>query len=184
MVKPMNKVLAKSIAHMARKDQRMRREAHTTGYWRLEIDRQHTKRMKTIVRRYGWPTIQLVGKRASRDAWLLVQHTDHDMVFQERCLRLMERAFQDNPKSVDQANIAYLTDRVLVHRGKRQLFGTQFAFGKDGKLRPRPVENPKNLEKRRTAYGLRPMAEYLRAAKRHRLFARRSGSIAAPLHKR
>ena len=70
----------------------------------------------------------------ARKAWLLVQHADADVKFQRRCLDLMARL----PKGeVSISNLAYLTDRVLLAEGKKQLYGTQFT-SVDGKWQPGP----------------------------------------------
>src|SRR5471030_519869 len=41
-----------------------------------EVDHRDTERMKWIVAKFGWPTPVMVGKEASNNAWLLVQHAD------------------------------------------------------------------------------------------------------------
>jgi hypothetical protein len=50
---------------------------------------------------------------------------------------------------------------LRLHQGKKQLYGSGFEF-KDGKLVMNPVEDPKNLEKRRAKIGLPPLAEYMK----------------------
>jgi hypothetical protein len=52
-----------------------------------------------------------------------------------------------------------LTDRVLVHHGKPQRYGTQ--FGNDGGgLKPGKMEDPAHVDQRRATMGLGPFAEY------------------------
>jgi hypothetical protein len=66
------------------------------------------------------------------------------------------------PKAeVSQTDLAYLTDRVLLVEGKKQIYGTQFNFS-DGKWEPRPLEDPTSVDKRRAEVGLQPLAEYRR----------------------
>jgi hypothetical protein len=118
----------------------------------------NTKWLKGVVERHGWPTNRLVGADGARAAWLLVQHADADPEFQRRCLELMAKL----PKNeVSQSNLAYLTDRVLLAEGKKQLFGTQFT-AVDGKWKPRPLEDEANVDKRRAEAGLPPLAEYIK----------------------
>jgi hypothetical protein len=64
-------------------------------------------------------------------------------------------------KEASASHMAYLTDRVLVADGKPQRYGTQF-HSVDGKLQPRPTEDPANLDARRKSVGLPPMAEYVK----------------------
>ena len=63
---------------------------------------------------------------------------------------------------VSKMDFAYLTDRVLVSEGKKQIYGTQAQRGPDGRLRPAPVEDPKNLGRRRKSVGLMSERKYLR----------------------
>lgn len=123
-----------------------------------ETDYANTNRMKQIIDEIGWPVPEMVGADASRAAWLLVQHADHDVKFQRTCLALMEEE-----KVRDQLHlpdIAYLTDRVLVNSGKPQLYGTQF-HEVDGKLQPRPIKNPEQVDLRRTSMQLTTLREYI-----------------------
>jgi hypothetical protein len=62
-------------------------------------------------------------------------------------------------EEVSQQNIAYLTDRVLLAEGKKQLYGTQFTREK-GELQPRPIEDAAHVDQRRAEAGLPPLAEY------------------------
>lgn len=62
----------------------MRKKAIKTGIWDKKIDKKNTLKIKKIIERYDWPTINLVGKKASKNAWLLVQHADHDVKFQKK----------------------------------------------------------------------------------------------------
>jgi hypothetical protein len=122
------------------------------------VDTENTERLRQIVRRHGWPTYTLVGKDGAMAAWILVQHADLSPKFQRKCLDLMARVPRDE---VSQKDVAYLTDRVLLAEGKKQRYGTQFTLV-NGKCRPRPLEDEANVDKRRAAVGLPPLAEYLK----------------------
>lgn len=149
-----NKALAKNILQMARLDQRARKTGEGIG----RIDKVNTARMKEIIRKFGWPTISLVGKRASRMAWLLAQHADSDVNFQKQCLRLIKKAAKMEEASW--GDVAFLTDRMLVSCGKPQKYGTQFRRGKNGKWIPFPIANPKKLDERRDEMGLGSHEKY------------------------
>lgn len=156
----MNKNLTKIINRMAVIDQKIRRKAMKTGIWDKKIDKKNTLEMREIIKKYGWPIINLVGKKASKNAWLLVQHADHDVKFQKKCLKLMEDIYKRNSNFINKTNIAYLRDRILVNEGKKQLFGTQFYTNKKGIFGVRPIKDIKNLDKKRKKYGLPPFSEY------------------------
>ena len=52
-----------------------------------------------------------------------------------------------------------LTDRVLLHQGKPQLYGTQFGDNGSG-LKPGKMQDPARVDQRRASVGLGPLAEY------------------------
>lgn len=164
----MNKNLAKILNEIAVIDQKMRKNAMKTGIWDKAIDRKNTSKIKEIINKFGWPTIILVGKKASRNAWLLVQHADHDVKFQKKCLRLMENIYKINPNLINKTNIAYLKDRVLVSEGNKQLFGTQFYTNEKGIFGPRAIKDIKNLDKRRKEYNLPPFSKYKKLIKSYK----------------
>lgn len=123
-----------------------------------ELDKKNTLRLKEIVAQIGWPTIPLVGEKGSQHAWLLVQHSDHDLKFQEHCLDIMKRVPKEE---VSQISIAYLEDRVLLASGKKQVWGTQFRKDDMGVFRPRPLENPESVNERRRSLGMETVEENL-----------------------
>jgi hypothetical protein len=121
------------------------------------VDVENTGRLRQIVKTYGWPTYDLVGKQGADWAWLLVQHSDHAPAFQRECLDLMTPLLAK--RQVTKQNYAYLTDRVLLAEGKKQLYATQFVL-ENGVWNPKPLEDPDNVEKRRAEMGLGTLAEY------------------------
>jgi hypothetical protein len=59
---------------------------------------------------------------------------------------------------------ANFIDRLRLHRGKKQLYGSGFEF-KDGKMVLSPTEDMRNLDKRRTRIGLPPLTEHVKMMK-------------------
>lgn len=159
-----NEALRKELLQMVEEDQAARKSMLKTpapdaaARRKLaDIDRKNTARMKEIVDKHGWPGKSVVDDDGAHAAWLLVQHADRDHEFQKRCLKLLERAVK--AREATAADLAYLTDRVLVAEKKKQVYGTQFRTV-DGKLEPHPIEDEKNLDQRRKEAGLSSMAEY------------------------
>lgn len=151
----MNSPLSKRLLAMQHADQMMRRGAIAGMVgWDRQLDRSHTAELKRIIHRHGWPTVSLVGARASNAAWLVAQHADHEPEFQKEVLLLMDEIHQILPDEVSGPNIAYLTDRILVRQGKRQWFGTQHYFDPKGKLVAFPIDEPRKVNYRRRGYGI------------------------------
>lgn len=142
---------------MAKADQDMRTSAiHDKATWDHDLDKKHTKALKRIIARYGWPTISMVGAEASNDAWLIAQHADHDIAFQKECLALLKDV---STGDIVPNNIAYLEDRVLVAEHKPQLYGTQFQ-GMGSDLKPQLIEDEAHVDERRKQVGLGTLEEY------------------------
>ena len=123
----------------------------------VDVDAQNTARMHEIIDEYGWPTLSMVGDDGASAAWLLVQHADRDNEFQRRCLELMKPLVDSG--EVSAVDVAYLTDRVRMHEGKPQVYGTQFRRS-NGHWEPYPIEDPDRVDERRVALGVPTLAEY------------------------
>lgn len=130
--------------------------AHLANAFQKE-DRQNTEFLKKRVAEKGWPTISSVGQQASSKAWLLVQHADHDPVFQLKALRLMEPLAAKG--EVSKRNYAYLYDRVMLKLAGKQRFGTQFSGCEGDEYKLRPLEDEKRLTEFRLQYELEPVSE-------------------------
>lgn len=126
--------------------------------WLTENDRARTERLKEIIDEYGWPTPEMVGKDGATAAWLIAQHSDLDVAFQERALALMKDAATRG--DADPTEVAYLVDRVAINKGQRQTYGTQAGCA-DGGAAPKPLVDPENVDVRRAAVGLEPLDDYL-----------------------
>lgn len=120
------------------------------------LHKKNNARIKEIIEEFGWPTISLVGKDASKAAWLIVQHAILDEEFMSRCLELLQNAVKDN--NAEPWCFAYLKDRTLTTEGKAQIYGTQFDVI-DGQVVPFPIENPKIVNKLRKNLGLDSIEE-------------------------
>lgn len=138
-----------------------------------EIKQRNTTRLKAIINRYGWPGRALVGDRATHAAFIVVQHSDHDREFQKTCLPLLQAAGRRDELELWQ--IAFLTDRILVAEGKKQLYGAQFdpcEHSPDDPDSPCAIEDPERLDLRRKDIGLPPMSDYLKLMKEARAKSR------------
>jgi|TARA_Y100000031_G_scaffold155565_1_gene206727 hypothetical protein len=107
------------------------------------VDLVNNDLIKHIIKEHGYPIQKMVGKKGMEAFWLLVQHQDKDVELQKQCLEQCD--FE--PK-----NKAFLTDRVLINQGKKQIYGTQFT----GEIRDK-----KNVDKRRAKMGLESLESYL-----------------------
>jgi hypothetical protein len=111
--------------------------------------------MAIILDRFGLPTRSMVGAAGADAAMLIVQHS---WPLQERVLALAKGMPLGE---ISLQYMALLEDRVLVHHGSPQRFGTQFTFGSDGLARFDPVSDTTGLDARRGAAGMPPLSQYV-----------------------
>jgi hypothetical protein len=125
-----------------------------------EIDNRNMARLEEIIKHKGWPGKSLVGGEASKAAFLILQHSD--LAHQERYLPLLKEAAKKG--EARPADVAMLEDRVLVRKGKKQIYGTQVHSGPDtgGKMVLDPIQDEAQVDERRASVGLMPLKEYLK----------------------
>lgn len=124
-----------------------------------ELLQTHTNRLKKIMGEHGFPGFNLVGAEGSHDFWLLVQHSDHDLKFQQAVLAKMKE--EVDRKNANAENYAYLFDRVAKNSGQLQRYGTQVTYSEREQAIPLPLEESKLVNRRRASTGLGPIEEYL-----------------------
>ncbi|HEX6746213.1 MAG TPA: DUF6624 domain-containing protein [Longimicrobium sp.] len=163
-----NPALRDELLRMMEEDQRVR-SALTTGgtppspgspavRGMLHADSIHTGRLREIVERHGWPGSTMVGEDGAEAAWTILQHSDQET--QERYLPLVRQAVERHELGADM--LAMLEDRVRMRRGEKQLYGTQLRRDPaTGRAQLWPVEDEANVDRRRAAVGLPPLAMYL-----------------------
>ena len=119
------------------------------------IDEPNTRRLEEIFDEFGFPDTAKVGKDGLQAFMVVLQHAPTDDL-RVRVLKPITKAFKN--KEMPPMAYANFVDRLRLHQGKKQLYGTGFEF-KDGKMVLSPTEDLKHLEKRRAKIGLPPMSE-------------------------
>lgn len=121
------------------------------------VDEANCAWFKTVIDQRGWPLSSEVGEEASRAAWLFVQHCG-DLAFMERCAGLLRDAVaHGEARSVD---LAYLEDRINMHHGRPQRYGTQWHREGDGPLELWPLEDPGRVDQWRAELGIGSIENY------------------------
>jgi hypothetical protein len=80
-----------------------------------------------------------------------------DLDFRKHCLELVREAA--NNGDMPRRDIAYLTDVLRLAEGLPQLYGTKFDRAGD-RLEPYPIDDPEEVDARRAALGMEPLARY------------------------
>lgn len=111
-----------------------------------------------ILEERGWVGKDKVGAQANLTLFLVIQHSD--LKIQEKYLPLMRKAVREG--NANGSSLALLEDRVALGQGKRQMYGSQiFRNAETNEFYVAPLEDPDNVDKRRTELGLAPIAEYV-----------------------
>lgn len=109
----------------------------------------------------AWPGWSLVDCDGEEAAWLIAQWAIDDVELQRRCLEVLEVAVACN--DADPVHLAFLADRIRMHDGRDQLYGSQFVLDADGELEAWPVDDEAAVDARRARLGLPPFAVHAAA---------------------
>ncbi len=124
-----------------------------------EADSFNLIQAKKIIKQYGWPKISEIGKDGQNNLWLIVQHADQDVLFQNKALSEMEKLI--GTKELNMENYAFLYDRVQCNLNYKQLYGTQVIWSGNGKASDfRPMIREDLANERREKLGLEPLEIY------------------------
>lgn len=114
-----------------------------------------------IINQYGYPTYEIAGVEAIHNFWLVLQHQDRHVLFQDSVLKLMKRELDKN--QVSGADYAYLTDRVKINMKEPQIYGTQMELNKDKtSYKSLPLVEPEKVNERRKSVGLGTEEDYIK----------------------
>jgi hypothetical protein len=127
----------------------------------VAIDEKSSGYLRELLSRFEWIDVHRFTRPVSQHAWILVQHSDDHVDLQKLALSRMEPYLETG--GVLKRNYAYLWDRVAVNSGELQRYGTQpdWASCKDGKLALMPMEDPENVDERRSMMQLGPVQKDL-----------------------
>jgi hypothetical protein len=122
-----------------------------------KLHNRNAEILNGIIDEIGYPTIEKVGKEANDATWLIIQHSIGKPDFMKKCAKLLEKAVSE--KKANEVNLAYLSDRIAVFQNRKQLYGTQFDWDKNGKLSPQLYDDLSKVNKRRKSIGLNSLDE-------------------------
>lgn len=170
----MNRVLAEQIMEMAEADQvarhqllKLENDPHSTAEDREKavaqintVDTSNLKKAKQLFQEYGYPGKSLVGATASHRFWIIVQHCDEEVSFQQQVVKELKKTVAQG--NADAKDYAYLLDQVKVNQGEPQVFGTQIELNAKGtSFQAQEMIAPTKVNQRRKEVGLEPLEAYL-----------------------
>lgn len=123
-----------------------------------ELDTQNQSIVANILENHGWPKQEnFRSSDVAHTLFMVVQHASIE--FQERFFPMMQQATERG--DIPTAAFAQLHDSILVGKGEKQRYGTQIKVNPDtGTPFFYPIADPRNVDSRRAAVGLEPLAQY------------------------
>jgi hypothetical protein len=159
-----NELLRQELVAMSEEDLRVRGELEAAGELggpyvpRMEaVHVRNAARLRELIAQYGWPAEDIAGEDGAKAAWFIVQHSVGEPALQRQALALLRECAAAG--RVPAWNAAYLEDRIAMHEGRPQRFGTQWEdLPEDGRIRPWKVADPERVNELRASVGLGPLA--------------------------
>lgn len=114
--------------------------------------------VEAIIEKYGWLGYNQIGSQANTALFMVIQHSN--LKTWQKYLPIMQAAVKDGKAKATQ--LALLQDRLDLHEGRKQNYGSQLVWSIDkNKYLVLPLNDPDNVDKRRAEVGLSSLAEYL-----------------------
>jgi hypothetical protein len=150
--------IIKALTLVRDRDQKTRTGRDSAHYMAL-IDSSNQAMVTALIDKYGWPGKAFVGAMGNNTVFLVIQHAD--LATQEKYLPLMMQSVADSQSRL--CDLALLQDRVLMRRGKKQIYGSQVVPDKNtGAMMIYPIEDEAHVNERRAKAGLEPIEQYAR----------------------
>ncbi|RXK55359.1 hypothetical protein ESB00_05530 [Oleiharenicola lentus] len=123
-----------------------------------EADAANLPKLEAILAQHGWLGPDDVGPDASGAFFLVIQHSN--LPTQKKYLPAMREAVKAG--KARGSSLALLEDRIELHEGRPQIYGSQLRSDGGGALYVQAMIDPDHVDERRAAVGLPPMADYLK----------------------
>lgn len=121
-----------------------------------KIDSVNSAQIERILQKYGWLEMSKIGEKASAGIFYVMQHSSS--AFMEKYLDEVKRLAREN--EINKRHAALYEDRILMYRGKKQIYGTQIRTDlKEGHSVIWPIEDVLNVNTRRKEVGFKSTIE-------------------------
>lgn len=126
----------------------------------FELDSLNLISIDRIIKKHGYPGKSLVGEPENSVAWLVIQHSDEI----KKYIKMIRK--EGKKGEIDKTLVAMMEDRHLLHKERRQIYGTQgqqSIIEENGKKYEIkyvwPIRNPKKVDKMRKEIGFKDSVE-------------------------
>jgi hypothetical protein len=121
------------------------------------IDMQNKVKIASMLENYGWIEQSKIGKKAAEAIFYVVQHTD--LAFAEKYFPQFKQLAEEG--EADPTRCAQMEDRLLMWKGKKQIYGTQAnnILRSDKSYAIWPIEDPLRVNELRRKIGFTTTVE-------------------------
>lgn len=149
------------IEYLFNIDQQLRKNTVWKVETILEFNKITTHLLSEAVSIYGIPTTDNVSQQTADNFVLLLTHCTNTQFIR---YVIESKEFKNSAYRHD--NVAIALDNLLIKEGKKQIFGSALKIveNEDGTVTsvPMPIEDEKNVDKRRRDFGLIPLEEHVK----------------------
>lgn len=124
----------------------------------IENDMSYIRVDESLFAKCGWPAFEKLGEQSIYQAFIVVQHSN---------LQLMQKYLTYFTSAVEKvllqkSVLPLMIDRIEVLKGNPQIYGTQFKkSSSDGSIILDPIKNTEKIDSIRRSEGLNTLQEYL-----------------------
>jgi len=135
------------------------KETDSLGKIMILKDSLNLIKIVKILDEKGWVGKDTVGQQANQTFFLVIQHSD--LKVQQKYLPMMREAVKKG--NANSGSLALLEDRIALREGRKQIYGSQIGTNPVTKTQyVLPLDDPDNVDKRRTEVGLGTLADYVK----------------------
>lgn len=142
-------------------EERFGRDSEEYKWFRHELmprnDNLVLEKVINFIDENGWVGINEVGEDANQTLWLIIQHAPLEI--QEKYLPILKKSVDEGESKA--SYFAFLTDRILMRKGEKQIYGTQSLWNPEKQKNViYPIEDYKTVNTRRANVGLGTIEDY------------------------
>lgn len=115
-------------------------------------------KVEKIINNYGWLGIDKIGSKANKTIFLIIQHSNIDIV--KKYIPLLRKSVLK--EKTPSEYLALMEDQLAIACGLKQLYGTQVQCDNNGICKVYPIKDETKVNLRREKIGLEPLQYYLR----------------------
>jgi hypothetical protein len=134
-------------------------EAEKNHWKKIQLqDSLNFKAVDSIVSKYGWLGVDLIGKKANSALFLVIQHSKPQ--HQNNYILILKKAFEEG--KINPYDYALFYDRVTLRETEKQLYGSQVGMNHlTEKFFLFPISNVQKIDSLRGTVGLDSIKFYL-----------------------